>query len=138
MIFHITNTYGFVPKVKGKTAIIQRKQLAQRQRTIKKSYTPIWDNLVEFNWKSRMTRHQYLPSKSPTFHVIKIAGNARGCAGLGIGRASSFMEAAKKAEYAAQANMIYVPRYRNHTIAHTLYGKFHRLRYHHHCFIFIF
>ena len=76
-----------------------------------------------------MTRNQYAPSKSPTFHVIKIAGNGRGCAGLGIGRAASYKDAAKKAEYMAAANMIYVPRYRNHTIAHTLFGKFHRLRY---------
>jgi len=55
----------------------------------------------------------------------------RGCAGLGIGRATSFVDAAAKAEYHAASNMLYCPRYRNHTISSTLYGKFHRLR----CFI---
>eukprot|EP00483_Globobulimina_turgida_P005032 UN05042 len=128
---NIINTYGLLPKNKGKTASIQRIQLPQRQRIMPKSYTPRWDNLIEFSWKSKMTRNQYKPAKSPTFHVMKIAGNGRGCAGLGIGRATSFMDAVKKAEYMAATNMVYVPRYRNHTIAHTLYGKYHRLR----CFI---
>lgn len=126
---NIINTYGFVPKKKGQTANIQRIQLPQRQRKLPRSYCPAWDKLIEFNWKSRMIRHQFLPSKSPTFHVVKIAGNARGSAGLGIGRGTSYMEAAKKAEYMAASNMLFIPRYRNHTIAHTLYGKFHRLRY---------
>ena len=45
----IVNTYGFVPHKKGKSPIIQRVQLPQRQRMLPKSYTPTWDNLIEFN-----------------------------------------------------------------------------------------
>lgn len=123
------NTYNFVPKKQQKFAIISRKQLPQRKRLMTKKYTPVDDYLIEFRWRSRMTRNQYQPSRAPTFSVIKIVGNGRGCAGLGFGRARSYDEAAKKAEFSASSNMIYLPRYRNHTLAHTLVGKFHNTRY---------
>ena len=71
----------------------------------------------------RMHRSQWHPSKQARFVVIKIFGNGRGSAGLGIGSASTIAEASQNAEKEASANMIYIHRYRNHTIAHTLVGE---------------
>jgi len=123
----LINTYNLLEKDEPKIHEIKRKQLEQRKPFLDKSYVPLGEKLIEFQWKSRQCRNQYKPNRAPNFTVVKIIGNGRGCAGIGFGRGKSFQMAAKKAEHLAKTNMVYLPRYLNHTISCSLYGRYHRL-----------
>eukprot|EP00494_Astrolonche_serrata_P031881 UN32150 len=107
---------------------MKRKTLPMRVRKRQDQFAPKWEKLIEFRYKTSIQKHRWKPWRKPNFICMKILGNGRGCAGFGIGKATSFDEAAQRATYEASHNMMYIPRYRNRTIAAPINGKMNNLR----------
>eukprot|EP01083_Nonionella_stella_P096650 271749_1 len=59
-----------------------------------------------------------------TVKSLYVCGNNAGCIGFGFGRAEGVKEANVRAKQVAEANMIYVPRYRGRALFHDAQAKF--------------
>jgi len=107
--------------------MMQRKTLSMRKPKRRDKFAPDHEKLIEFRYYTKVIRNRWKPWKKPVYQVVKILGNGRGCAGFGIGRASSYDEANRKANYEASSNMMYIPRYRNRTLAHPIEGTMNNI-----------
>jgi len=107
--------------------LMQRKTLAMRKPKRNDKFAPDHDKLIEFRYYTKVIRNRWKPWKKPVYQVVKILGNGRGSAGFGIGRASSYDEANRKANFEASSNMMYIPRYRNRTLAHPIEGTMNNI-----------
>jgi len=121
---HLINDFGFLPRKRVKKAQVFRKALSKPKKKVLDTFCPEWDNLVEFRYKARALQWMYqTQNKQPEFHIMKIKGNSRGCAGLGMGEGKNFKEAMEDADHKATHNMIWIPRYRDRGLSHPLLGR---------------
>lgn len=123
---HLINDYGFMPHPQKHEERIYRRALSKPQAKTNDTFCPAWDNLVEFRYKAKAIQWMYeTQGKDSEFHIMKIKGNSRGCAGVGFGMGKSFIEASEDADRKAAHNMIFVPRYRNRSLSHQVIGRAH-------------